>query len=120
MLGITGALIERYSCFGSDNVNLLDPAGKHGVPKLQVKSTSSEDVLLDRAPAPGATVNGHFLRCYVLEIEPPARDSIHTHSKHPNFVKRVSRGDEHTVAGAKILLSQHFERPCLRDPDRKR
>jgi hypothetical protein len=79
-----------------------------------------EDVHLDCASAPGVTVNGHFLWQHVLEIEPSARDPIHTLIQHPNCVERVSRRNEHTVAGVKILLSYLFKRTCLLDPGRQR
>jgi hypothetical protein len=65
------------------------------------------------AMPPGANVNGHSLRCYALEIEPPATDAIHTLIQHPNFVKGVSRRYEQTVARMEILLSYLIKRIVL-------
>jgi hypothetical protein len=95
-------------------------SSEDSIPKLQPEAGRSNNVLLDCASAPGATVNGHSLRLYASKIEPPSRDPIHILVKHPNFVKGVSGRDEHTVAGAEILLSYLIKRSSLIDPGRKR
>jgi hypothetical protein len=113
-------LIEGCLCFGWNHSNLSNSSGENRVPEFQAKSASSEDVLLDCASAPRATVDGHSLRRHALQVEPPARHPVHSLINHPNHVKGVSRCDQHTVAGAEILLSHRFERSCFLNPGRKR
>jgi hypothetical protein len=105
---------------GANKTHVSNWSGEDSIPKLQPEAGRSNNVLFDSASTPSATVNGHSLRCYALEVEPPARDPIHTLIQHPNFVKGVSGRDEHTVAGVEILLSYFFERSRLLDPGRKR
>ena len=107
-------------CFGCYHSNRSNSSGENRVSELHAKPACSQYVVLDCAPAPGATVNRDSLRRNAVQIEPPARNQIHAFTKHPNRVKGVSRRDVHSVARVEILLAHLFERSGLFCPGRQR
>ena len=107
-------------CFGWYHSNLSNSSGQNRVPELHAKPACSQYVVLDCAPAPGATVNRDSLRRNAVQIEPPARNQIHAFIKHPNCVKGVFRRDVHSVARVEILLAHLVKRSGLLRPGRQR
>ncbi len=107
------ALIGGGLWFGSNHPHLSNPRGKDAVPEFKAQPTSSEDVLLDCASAPGATVDSHSLRRNPLPVEPSAPDPIETITKHPDPVHGIPRRNQHTIAAKELFLPQLFKRGRL-------
>src|SRR5215471_14322432 len=95
--------------FAADHADLADAARDHAVAELEAQAASGDDVVLDDAPAPGASRDGEADGGDALAVEPSAPDAVGRVSEDADAVDGVLGRDDDPVTGAKLRL---LDRPC--------
>jgi hypothetical protein len=84
-------------------------SGQDSIPKFQPEAERSNNVLLDGAAAPRATIDAHPLRRCALPVEPSAPNQEVPIAKRPERIQRIPRRNHHTVARTQVSLSDFIK-----------
>ena len=74
-------LAVRLLLLASNDADLPDAGGQNLVAELQKQTESGDEIKVDNAATPSATVDRRLLRRHALPVEPPARNGTQTASQ---------------------------------------
>lgn len=95
---------------GSYDADVSNWSGENSISKLQQETGRGNNVQLDGTAAPRTAIDTDPLRRYSLSVEPSTPNPKMPTAKRPNRVERIPRANDHEVARAQVILSDHLKR----------
>ena len=93
------------TCPRPNHLHRSNPRRQNTIPKFHPQPRRRHNILLNRAAAPGTSIDPHALRRNLLPVKPSAPYPIMPAAQNPNGVPGIHGGDKQAVANAQFFLA---------------